>query len=369
VLYTIRCCDIFPMARCFLVLEDGTVMDGHSFGNEIDAFGDLVFSTGMGGYQESLTDPSSCGTLIVAAYPLIGNYGICGDTDQSDHVRARGLVVREYCEQPSPMYGGRTIDSFLREQGVPGISGIDTRELVIRIRENGTMRGAIVHREDMIKDRIKELRKTAPETNFVAEVSSRTIRNIGGTGTKVGVLDCGIRSGLAKELTERFSVTVFPYDTAAQEIIDGGTEGVIVSGGPGNPAHPDIENTVIRTIKDLSPCVPIMGISFGNLAIAAAFGGDTYKMKFGHHGCNQPVRYGGRVYMTSQSHGYAVNEDSLGGTGLAADQTNISDGTAEGIAHRDLPIFGVQYHPEASPGPSDTAFMFDRFKKMLEVKR
>lgn len=360
------------MVRCFLVLEDETVMEGNSFGYENDAFGEVVFSTGMDGYQESLTDPSFRGQLLVMTYPLVGNYGVRDGFDQSDSVHVRGLVVREYCESPSLMYGGRTLDSFLKQHKVPGISGIDTRDLVIKIREKGTFKGAIVYREDKVEDTIKMIKRMpAPsESNLVAEVSAKTVKRVNnGKSIVVGMIDCGAKSGIVRDLSERFDVITFPYDTSAQEIVDSGVKGVLVSNGPGDPSHPEIIKTVARTVDDLSSQMPIMGICYGNQMISLALGGKTYKMKFGHRGCNQPVKFDGRIYVTSQNHGYAVDGNSLEGTGLIVNQTNVNDGSVEGTKHRDLPIFTVQYHPEASPGPLDTMFLFDDFKKVLEGKR
>jgi len=358
------------MVRCFLVLEDETIMEGESFGFVGDVFGEVVFSTGMGGYQEGMTDPSSRGQILVMAYPLIGNYGVCDDFNQSDRIHTCGLVVREYCADPSGMYGGRTLGDLMVKQKVPGISGIDTRALIIKIRQSGTLRGAIVFDEGSIKTVIKKLKKKAPRENLVAEVSSKKITALNnGKDITIGLIDCGVRRGIVNELSTHFNITVFPYDTPAGKIADSGVKGVVISNGPGDPSHPEIKKTVVRTVDDLTAKMPIMGICFGNQIIASALGGSTYKMKFGHHGCNQPVKYEGRVYMTSQGHGFAVDEKSLDGTGLIADQFNVNDGTVEGVRHRDLPVFAVQYHPEASPGPCDTRFVFDRFVKMLEAVR
>lgn len=343
-------------------------MEGESFGYENDAFGEVVFSTGMDGYQESLTDPSFRGQLLVMTYPLVGNYGIHDDLNQSGSVHVRGLVVREYCKEPSDMYGGRTIDSFLKENKVPGISGIDTRDLVIKIRQMGTFKGAIVYDEGKIEETIRMIKRTpAPsESNLVAEVSSTVVRRIdSGMDVTVGLIDCGTKNGIIKDLSERFNVIVFPYDTAAQAIMDSGVKGVLVSNGPGDPSHPAIKKTVARTVDDLSSQMPLMGICYGSQMIALGLGGSTYKMKFGHRGCNQPVKYDGRIYVTSQNHGYAVDINSLDSTGLIVNQTNVNDGSVEGVKHRDLPIFTSQYHPEASPGPLDTSFLFDDFKRMV----
>ena len=352
------------MASSYLVLEDGSVFEGESFGYETSVFGEVVFSTGMCGYQESLTDPSYRGQILVMTYPLIGNYGVKEEYYQSSMIHTRGLVVREYCKEPSPMYGGRTLDDFLKANKVPGISGIDTRDLVIKIRTMGTLKGAIVRDGDSVEKTISELRKMpAPsESNLVKEVScSKIEKHNFGKDLCVGLLDCGGKSGIMRDLSARFNVTVFPYDTPADVIEEYKVKGVLISNGPGDPAHPEILNTTVKTVSDLSTKVPLFGICFGSQLLSIAMGGSTYKMKFGHRGCNQPVKYQGKVYITSQNHGFAVDEHSLDGKDLIVDQLNVNDGTVEGLRHRDLPIFTSQYHPEASPGPWDTSFLFDKF--------
>ncbi|MDR3205866.1 MAG: glutamine-hydrolyzing carbamoyl-phosphate synthase small subunit [Candidatus Methanoplasma sp.] len=357
------------MARSYLVLEDGTVFEGESFGYRASAFGEVVFSTGMCGYQESLTDPSFRGQILVMTYPLIGNYGINDDFYQSESIHARALVVREYCKEPSMMYGGRTLDDFLTANKVPGISGIDTRALVIKIRTMGTLKGIVTEDGEDIEGIVRKLKSTpAPsDSNLVGEVSCKTVAEYdNGKGFRVGMLDCGAKSGILRDLSARFDVTVFPYDTPADVILDSGVKGVLLSNGPGDPAHPAILGGTAKTVRDLSSELPLFGICFGNQVVGLALGGSTYKLKFGHRGCNQPVKYEGKVFITSQNHGFAVDEHSLDGTGLIADQFNVNDGTVEGMRHKDLPIFTCQYHPEASPGPWDTAFLFDRFAKVAK---
>ncbi len=357
------------MARGYLVLEDGTVFEGELFGKEVETAGEVVFGTGMSGYQESLTDPSYEGQILVMTYPLIGNYGVSERYFQSAAIHTRGLVVREYCKDPSPMYGGRTIDDFLKAYGVPGISGIDTRELVIKIRTGGTVKGAIVRDGSDLEKVIKDL-KAMPnptETNLVGLTSCKEITRIdSGKDITVGLLDCGAKSWIAHSLSERFNLITFPYDTPSDVIMESGVQGLLISNGPGDPAHPAIKNTTVKAISDLSTQIPLFGICFGSQLIGLALGGSTYKLKFGHRGCNQPVRYNGRVYITSQNHGFAVDEHSLDGTGLVVDQVNVNDGSVEGVRHKDLPIFTSQYHPEASPGPWDTSFLFDKFGKMIK---
>jgi len=347
----------------FLVLEDGTVYEGEEFGYRAEAFGEVVFSTGMSGYQESLTDPSYRGQILVMTFPTIGNYGVTDDFYQSDGIHCRALVVREYTKEPSDSYNGRTIDSFLKQYQIPGISGIDTRDLVIRIRQHGTLKGAVVYDEDMIEETVSKLKKMpAPsDSDLVGEVSCKSVKRYdNGKEYTVGLLDCGEKLRILHDLSEYFNVIMFPYDTPADVIKESGIKGILVSNGPGDPSHPNIMKGPVRTVSELSSCMPIMGICLGNQITALAFGGKTYKMKFGHRGCNQPVSFEGRVYITSQNHGFAVDEESLKGTGLIADQFNINDGTVEGMRHATCrsshhsitrrPIRGPMTHPSCSGG-------------------
>ena len=356
----------------YLVLEDGTAYEGEPFGYHAEAFGEVVFSTGMSGYQESLTDPSYRGQILVMTFPTIGNYGVNDEYFQSSGIHCRALVVREYTQTPSDSYRGKTIDEFLKDFKVPGISGVDTRDLVIRIREHGTMKGAIVYDASEIPQTVEKLKSMpAPsDADLVREVSCREIQRFdNGKEFTVGLLDCGEKLRILHDLSEIFNVIMFPYDTPVDVIAESRINGVLVSNGPGDPKHPNIVKGPVKAVSELSSSMPIMGICLGNQITAIAFGGDTYKMKFGHRGCNQPVSYEGRVYITSQNHGFAVDESSLDGTGLIADQFNINDHTVEGMRHRDLPIFTSQYHPEANPGPHDTSFLFKRFYDIVKEGR
>ncbi len=361
------------MATSYLLLEDGTVMEGESFGYDSSGYGEVVFTTGMCGYQEGLTDPSFRGQILIFTYPLIGNYGIRKEFEQSDSVHVRGVVVSEYCEYPSKAYGGEPLADYLKAHKIPAISGIDTRALVVKIRQQGAFKGAIINDASKIEETLKELRtmKSPMADNLVAEVCTKTVKHVdNGMGVTVGIIDCGTKKKILDQLSRRFDLEIFPYDTPAQVIIDSGVKGVMITNGPGDPAHPALKDTTVKTIKDLSSVMPMAGICFGSQLIGLAMGGNTYKMKFGHRGSNQPVKYNGRVYITSQNHGYAVDDESLDGTGLVVDQVNVNDGTVEGVRHRDLPIFTCQYHPEAAPGPDDTTTLFDKFKKMvLEAKQ
>jgi carbamoyl-phosphate synthase small subunit len=359
------------MAQCFLVLEDGTILEGTGFGYAGTTYGEVVFNTGMTGYQESLTDPSYIGQILIMSYPLIGNYGVNANDVESDRVQVRGFAVREECREPSDGYGGDTLHRYLRENRVPGISGIDTRSLIIRIREKGTPKGAIVHGGDP-EAVIKELRSMPfpSEDNLVGMASVRKPVHFERKGAKkVALIDCGVKENILRELRRRFDLVQLPYDTPAKFFRDNDIDGVFISNGPGDPGHPDLRRTTIRTIREIAEEYPIMGICMGNQLLAHAFGGGTYKMKFGHRGANQSVRRGDKVYITSQNHGYAVDPSSIEGSGLVVDQVNVNDGTVEGMRHNELPIVSSQYHPEACPGPRDTSFMFDDFARMLEAKR
>lgn len=353
----------------YLVLEDGTVYEGEPFGYRSDAFGEVVFSTGMSGYQESLTDPSYRGQILVMTFPTIGNYGTMDDCFQSDAVHCRALVVREYTKEPSDSYHGKTIDEFLKEYKVPGISGVDTRDLVIKIREHGTLKGALIYDFDAIPETVEKLKKMENPSvaDLVSEVSCKTIQTFDNQKEyTVGLLDCGEKLRILQDLSMFFNVVMFPYDTPADVMQSYKIEGLLVSNGPGDPSHPNIVKGPARAIETLSAQMPIMGICLGNQITAVALGAKTYKMKFGHRGCNQPVSYEGKVYITSQNHGFAVDEESLKGTGLVADQFNINDRTIEGMRYKDLPVFTSQYHPEANPGPHDTSFLFSRFRQNVK---
>jgi carbamoyl-phosphate synthase small subunit len=357
------------MAKSNLVLEDGSVFEGEPFGYKGPAAGEVVFSTGMSGYQESITDPSSKGQIIVMTYPLIGNYGVSDDFYLSERVQAKGLVVRDYCKEPSPMYGGRTLEDLLIKDKVPGITGIDTRELVRKIRTSGTLRGAIssdVNTEALIK----ELKRTPfpSECNLVGEVSCKKIeKHDFGKGLKIGLLDCGGKS-ILNDLGQRFDVVVFPYDTPADVILDNKIKGLMISAGPGDPSHPALQKTTVKAVSDLSSQLPIFGTCLGGKIVGIAMGGKTYKMKFGHHGSNQPVKCDGKVYITSQNHCFAMNADSPG-KDMTADQVNVNDGSVEGIKHKKLPIFTTEYRPTASLEQWDTSFLYDRFAKAAKEGR
>jgi len=359
------------MVQCRLILENGTIAEGTGFGSEKTVYGEVVFNTGMAGYQESLTDPSYRGQILIMSHPLIGNYGVSDRFTESSRVQVTGYAVREVCRNISPMYGGRDLDSYLKESDVPGITELDTRSLVIGIREKGALRGAIAFDEDPQEVLAKVRSMDYPsQSNLVAEVSTPKVLRYQSEGKKkVALIDCGVKGSIVKELRKRFSVVQVPYNTPASFFRNEELDGIFISNGPGDPAHPELMDSTVRTIRELKDEYPLMGICLGNQLLALAFGGKTYKMKFGHRGVNQPVKHNGKVFITSQNHGYAVDMASLEGTGFIADHINVNDGTVDGMRHTELPIMSVQYHPEARSGPQDTTYLFDEFRATLEGKR
>jgi len=352
----------------FLILEDGTVFKGDSFGSRRAVFGEIVFNTGMTGYQESLTDPSYRGQILTMSYPMIGNYGVNRFDNQSSGVHVRGFIVREMCERPNHRLNEETIDGYLKRHKVPGICGIDTRALITKIRKYGTMRAAITTstNHEAIIDKLCHM-DFPSVNNLVAEVTCKeVIRHKGGSKKLVVLLDCGMKLNILKELVKRFSVIQVPYDFPPEEIRKFKPDGLFISNGPGDPAHPEIQSKTVRAIQELINEIPVMGICLGHQLLGLAMGAKTFKLKFGHRGANQPVGMNGRVFITAQNHGYAVDAKSLEKTELSLTLINQNDHTTEGMKHEELPAFSVQFHPEANPGPRDTSHLFDEFKEMME---
>ena len=350
------------MKKGYLILQDGRVFEGVRFGAETDTVGELVFTTGMCGYIETLTDPSYAGQIVMQTYPLIGNYGIIRE-DFEGACCVRGYVVREWCDAPSNFRTDCDLDTFLKEQGVPGLYGVDTRELTRIIREHGVMNAAIC---DEVPADLTPI-ETYAVTGVVEAVSCREASVHPAEGEErfhVSLLDYGAKRNIVRELQKRgCTVTVLPATTSAEEILAADPNGVMLSNGPGDPA----ENVYqIEQIRKLLGKVPMFGICLGHQLTALAAGGSTYKLKYGHRGVNQPVRdvEGVRTYITSQNHGYAVDSDTvkLGRVRFA----NANDGTCEGIDYPGLKAFTVQFHPEACTGPKDTSFLFDRFVELMK---
>ena len=346
------------MATSFLVFGDGTVLEGTSFGHEGDSKGEVVFTTSMD-YQDTFTDPSNYGNIVIFTYPLIGDYGI---TSAYEGMKAwpEAIVVREYCRQPSEMYHGKDIDSYMKEKGIVGISGIDTRALVIKIREGGTFRGAIVSKREDIPKAIESLKDVSKDA--VSEVTRKDIKAIHkGNPIEIGVIDCGVKPLYLCDLLRRFDIRVFPAGTSAENIIKSGVKGIIVSDGPGNPVGSAVEGT----IKGLKGKLPILGIGYGGCAAASALGVSVSKMKFGHRG-GQSVRHENRVLITTQNRGYAIDAPSAENAGFTVDQINLNDKTVEGLKHKELPIIISEYYPEVTEGPSGTSFVIDSFEEMMK---
>lgn len=355
-----------------LLLEDGTLFTGTSFGAEGDKTGEVVFNTGITGYQEVLSDPSYCGQIVTMTYPLIGNYGISRDDFESVAPSIHGFVVRRYEPTPSNWRAQYNLGDLLKEYGIPGITDIDTRMLTRLIRHQGTMKGILTTstksieelQEMMLATSISELR------NQVAQTSTQHVYSSPGSKERIVLVDFGAKSGILRELNKRdCDVVIVPHNTTAEEIRRLHPDGIQLSNGPGDPK--DVPYAV-DMISELLGEYPIFGICLGHQLFALASGADTEKLKFGHRGGNHPVKElaSGRCYITSQNHGYTVNEASISGTELEVTHINNNDKTIEGLQHKKYPAFSVQYHPEAAPGPYDNSYLFDRFIEMIrEHKR
>ena len=354
------------MKKAYLVLADGTVFEGYKIGADTEAVGEVVFTTGMEGYLETLTDPSYAGQIVVQTFPLIGNYGVIS-ADFEGKCAVRGYVVRELCHTPSNFRSEYELDDFLKANNVCGICGIDTRRLTMIIREQGVMNGMICDGDSPDMNAIKDYKVSG----VVAEVSSKEIGDYLALGEEkyhVALIDYGAKNSIVRCLRERgCSVTTYPHDIPAEKILETNPDGIMLSNGPGDPA----ENTYeAEQIKKLIGKKPLFGICLGHQLTALALGGETVKLKYGHHGANQPVKEvgGARTYITSQNHGYAVVAESVSGKGSES-FINANDGSCEGMNYDELDAFTVQFHPEANGGPHDTEFLFDRFVKMMEENK
>ncbi len=346
-----------------LLLEDGTVYPGRLL-NNIKATGEVVFNTGMTGYQEILTDPSYCRQIVTLTYPLIGNYGVAELFMQSRKSFVNGFVIGELCENGSNWRLEDSLTHFLTKQGIPCLYDVDTRAVTRHIRSAGTMKGIIVA-DDAAQTEIDELLTVPIKKEVVSEATTPEIYTMDNEGPHVVVMDFGIKTNILKSLHNGgCRLTVVPATATAEEVLALAPDGIFFSNGPGDPK--DIPD-VIANIKKLIGQKPLFGICLGHQLLALAQGADTYKLKFGHRGSNQPVKnlLTGRVQITSQNHGYAVDATSLEGLPLEITHISVNDGTVEGIRHKDLPLFSVQFHPEASPGPDDNTYLFEQFFQML----
>ena len=361
--------------NAYLVLEDGTVFAGQSFGAERDSYGELVFSTSMTGYQEALTDPSFAGQLVVLTYPLVGNYGINDEDNESIKVQVAGFVVREHCLTPSNGTNTSTLHQFLAAQNVPGIAGVDTRAITRRLRNRGVMMGVIVLDSPSRAEGLWGVATRYEDVDYVARVTTpgvyrwRRDQKLGKKrGPRIVVTDYGVKNNVLRCLADRgCDVVTAPAAATAEEILGLNPDGLLLSPGPGDPA---LLNYAVETASALLGRVPTLGICLGHQVVARALGAGTFKLPFGHRGANHPVKdlATGRVYITAQNHGYAVDAETLP-PGLTASHINLNDGTIEGLAHRDMPIMTIQYHSEASPGPRDNEYIFDRFLEMVKARR
>ncbi|MFC6276228.1 glutamine-hydrolyzing carbamoyl-phosphate synthase small subunit [Psittacicella hinzii] len=344
-----------------LVLADGTVFKGYAFGANVESVGEVVFNTGMTGYQETLSDPSYNGQIITFTYPLIGNYGINRNDFETITPSIKGMVVREVCPKPSNFRAEFTLDQVLQELGIPGIAGVDTRALTRKIREFGTIKGIITDLEQDPATLVARLQQTVLPTDQITQTSTKSAYPAAGRGYRVVLVDLGMKSGILRELSQRWcDVVVVPHNASAAQIMRLSPDGVMLTNGPGDPT--DVPET-IATIKELIPQVPIFGICMGHQLISLAAGAKTYKLKFGHRGANHPVKnlLTGKVDITSQNHGYAVDIASLSNTDLELTHISENDQTCEGVRHKLYPVFSVQYHPEAAPGPHDANYLFNQF--------
>lgn len=353
-----------------LLLEDGTLFTGQSIGAEGASIGEVVFNTGITGYQEVLSDPSYCGQIVTMTFPLIGNYGINRDDFESVRPYIHGFVVRRHEDIPSNWRAQYTLGQLLKEYGIVGISEIDTRMLTRILRQHGTMKGILTTGNERVEELRERMSLTPLLRDQVARTSTKQLFSSPGNGERIVLIDYGAKSGILRELTERgCDVVVVPHDTTADEIRRLDPDGIQLSNGPGDPK--DVPHAV-ETIRQLLGEYPLFGICLGHQLFALACGADTEKLKFGHRGGNHPVKEldSGRCYITSQNHGYTVKEDSIHGTELEVTHINNNDKTIEGLKHKKYPAFTVQYHPEAAPGPFDNSYLFDRFLEMIrEHKR
>jgi carbamoyl-phosphate synthase small subunit len=365
--------------KAVLILEDESIWYGRGFGFPCKIVGEVVFTTGMVGYTEALTDPSFKGQILVMSYPLIGNYGVPSYnlTDQwglpkyfeSNNIQIKGLVVSELCNYPSHPYSVKSLNEWLYEEKIPGIEDIDTREIIKRIRKKGAMMGILeVSYEDInVEKLLREIKnvKKYDEIDFSQEIA-KEIKIFENKGPTVVLIDCGVKLSIIRNILEKgFRVIKVPYNISYDEILSYNPAGVIISNGPGNPKK--FVKTIETVREIIENKIPTLGICLGNQIIALSLGGDTFKLKYGHRGQNKPcIELTNYVnYITSQNHGYAVDPEKLKGTGLQIWWINADDKTIEGIKHNELPVIAVQFHPEASPGPYDTTFIFDIFKHLI----
>lgn len=354
----------------YILLEDGTMFEGFSFASEGEEFAEIVFNTGMTGYQEILTDPSYCGQAVVMTYPLIGNYGINKDDEESYKPHVKAFIVRESCDYPSNWRNEMSLKEYLVKNNIIAIEGIDTRELTKIIREKGTMRCLISATNPINPDEKLDMLKNWRLSNPVDIVTHKEIKKYCSEDNKINValIDYGMKYNIVRSLVSRgCNVTVFPAFSSAQEILSYNPDGIMLSNGPGDPKDCSY---CINQLKMLMGKKPVFGICLGHQLMALAAGADTGKLKYGHRGSNHPVKdlNKDRTYITSQNHGYAVLYENIDDDYMEITHKNMNDGTIEGIRYKKINAFSVQFHPEASPGPMDTSYLFDEFITLMKTK-
>lgn len=354
-----------------LVLEDGAVFEGSCFGKEDEAYGEVVFNTAMTGYQEILTDPSYKGQMVAMTYPLIGNYGVNTEDVESTRPWADGFIVKELSRVVSNWRASMPLDEYLNKNNIVGIQGVDTRALTRHLRIKGAMKG-VISAVDMDEKSLMKKLEAAPGiigADLVKEVTCKKAYDWpqSGNAQKVVLLDCGVKHNIIRSLVSAgCAVRIVPASTTAQEILALKPDGVLLSNGPGDPEGVPY---VIGEVKKLIGRVPIFGICLGHQMLGLALGGKTFKLKFGHHGANHPVMDVAtkEIAITSQNHNFCVDIESIPGNKVELTHINLYDRTAEGMRHKELPVFSVQYHPEASPGPHDASYLFVKFSEMMKA--
>lgn len=351
-----------------IVLENGQEFYGYGFGADKEAVNEIVFNTSMVGYQEIISDPSYTDQMVCMTYPLIGNYGVTDEDYETRIPTMGGLIVREYNDLPSNFRYTKTLSEVLDEYDIPGISGVDTRMITRIIRDEGSQKVMICDADEPYEEALKKVREYVIPTDMVSRVSckKRWYSRTPNHKYDVVAIDCGIKHNIIRKLNEKgCNVTVVPYNTTAEEILNMRPDGLFLSNGPGNPE--DVQE-VIGVVRELKGKLPIFGICLGHQMISLALGAKTFKMKFGHRGGNHPVMNlgSGKIEITSQNHSYAVDVNSLEGTPLSLTHKNLLDGTAEGVKSEENKLFSVQYHPESAPGPQDSAYLFDEFIALME---
>lgn len=355
------------MKKGYIILEDGFELEGTSFGYEGESLGEIVFNTSMSGYQEILTDPSYYGQIITMTYPMIGNYGVNTEDVESDKVQVSGFLVKEYCKRYSNYRADKSLGDYLKENKIPALEGVDTRKITTHIRNKGALRGGIFFEKEGAIEKLKNHPKMGG-LNLTDKVATEKVIEYceDGSKPKIAAIDFGIKTNILRLLESHgFSVSVYPPTSTIDEI--GEADGYFLSNGPGDP---EAVESGIKLVKDIiATGKPCFGICLGHQILSLALGGQTYKLKFGHRGGNQPVKnlQSGKVEITSQNHGFAVDFESLkNNADIEITHVNLNDNTVEGIRHKKLPLFSVQYHPESNPGPNDSLYLFQQFYEIVQ---